>query len=58
MQSDSIANAIERIYGKKFRSRLKKTVNPYGDGGESMKIYTVIRNYNLTTVVKKSFYDL
>ena len=58
MQSDSIANAIERIYGKKFRSRLKKTVNPYGDGGASMKIYTVIRNYNLTTLVKKSFYDL
>jgi GDP/UDP-N,N'-diacetylbacillosamine 2-epimerase (hydrolysing) len=58
MQSDSIANAIERIYGRKFRSRLKKTVNPYGDGGASMKIYTVIRNYNLTTLVKKSFYDL
>jgi len=58
MQSDSIANAIERIYSKKFRSRLKKTVNPYGDGGASKKIYTVIKNYNLTTLVKKSFYDL
>lgn len=54
----SIANSIEKIYGKKFSKVLQKTVNPYGDGGASKKIYAIIKNYNLTNIVKKSFYDL
>jgi GDP/UDP-N,N'-diacetylbacillosamine 2-epimerase (hydrolysing) len=58
MQSESIAESIEKIYSKKFKKRLKNTTNPYGDGGASKKIYTVIKNYNLATLVKKSFYDL
>jgi GDP/UDP-N,N'-diacetylbacillosamine 2-epimerase (hydrolysing) len=58
MQRDSIVDAIEEIYSKKFRKKLKKTVNPYGDGGASIKIYTVIKNYNLTNLMKKAFYDL
>jgi GDP/UDP-N,N'-diacetylbacillosamine 2-epimerase (hydrolysing) len=58
IQRDSIADAIEEIYSKKFRKKLKKTVNPYGDGGASIKIYTVIKNYNLKNLMKKAFYDL
>jgi GDP/UDP-N,N'-diacetylbacillosamine 2-epimerase (hydrolysing) len=58
LQRDSIANSIEKIYGKKFRKGLRKTSNPYGDGGASKKIYEIIKNYNLTNLVKKSFYDL
>ena len=58
MQKDSIANSIEKIYGKKFNKVLQKTINPYGDGGASKKIYTIIKNYNITNLVKKSFYDL
>ncbi len=58
LQRDSIGNALEKIYGKKFHKVLQKTINPYGDGGASNKIYTIIKNYNLTNLVKKSFYDL
>lgn len=58
MEIDSIANSIEKIYGKKFNKVLQKTINPYGDGGASKKIYTIIKNYNTSNLVKKSFYDL
>lgn len=58
LQIDSIVNSIVKIYGKKFNKVLRKTINPYGDGGASKKIYTIIKNYNVTNLVKKSFYDL
>ena len=58
MQSDSIVKSIEKIYSKKFSRILGKVTNPYGNGGASKKIYAIIKNYNLTNLMKKSFYDL
>lgn len=58
MQSDSIVKSINKIYSKKFIKRLRKTTSPYGNGGASYKIFTVIKNYNFTNLVKKTFYDL
>lgn len=58
MQRDSIVKSINKIYSKKFIKRLPKTTSPYGDGGASHKIFAVIKNYNFTNLVKKTFYDL
>jgi len=57
-QSNAISDAIAKLYSLKFRQSLKLVVNPYGNGGASQKIVQVIRNYDLTNVLKKSFYDI
>jgi len=58
MQTDSIIKAIEKIYSKKFKKVLGKTSNPYGHVGASKKIYEIVKGYNLSNLVKKSFYDI
>jgi GDP/UDP-N,N'-diacetylbacillosamine 2-epimerase (hydrolysing) len=58
LQIDSISKSIELIYSKKFQKKLKATDNPYGAGGASEKIFEVIKNHDLTNLVKKTFYDL
>jgi GDP/UDP-N,N'-diacetylbacillosamine 2-epimerase (hydrolysing) len=58
LDSNSILEAIDIAYSKKFEKRLKRTVNPYGNGGASRRIYDVIKDYNLTNIVMKPFNDL
>jgi GDP/UDP-N,N'-diacetylbacillosamine 2-epimerase (hydrolysing) len=58
LQIDSISKSIEVVYSKKFQKKLKATVNPYGAGGASEKIFEVIKNHDITNLVKKTFYDL
>ena len=58
LEIESILEAIELVYSKKFQKKLKKTVNPYGSGGASEMIYHAIKNQDLTNLVKKTFYDL
>jgi GDP/UDP-N,N'-diacetylbacillosamine 2-epimerase (hydrolysing) len=58
LDSNSILEAIDISYSKKFEKRLKRTVNPYGNGGASRRIYDVIKDYNLTNIVMKPFNDL
>jgi GDP/UDP-N,N'-diacetylbacillosamine 2-epimerase (hydrolysing) len=54
----SIGAALGRLYSPDFRLGLAGARNPYGEGGASEKIVTVLRNYPLDGIVKKSFHDL
>jgi GDP/UDP-N,N'-diacetylbacillosamine 2-epimerase (hydrolysing) len=56
--ASSILDALNKIYSKEFQINLGITKNPYGDGGASEKILAVLRNYDLNSSIKKSFYDL
>ena len=54
-----IHKAIELGLSSDFKNKIKKTVNPYGDGNVSQKILHAINQYlNSNIELKKSFYDL
>lgn len=53
----AILDAIDKLYEYEFKQALKSVVNPYGHGGASQKIVQILRNHDLTDVLKKSFYD-
>jgi GDP/UDP-N,N'-diacetylbacillosamine 2-epimerase (hydrolysing) len=53
----SIASALRRLFSPDFRSALAGVRNPYGEGGASEKIVTVLRTHPLDGIVKKSFYQ-
>lgn len=54
----SILKAFGRIYSDKFQQNLKNTINPYGNELASKKIVEIIKKTDLTSILKKSFYDL
>jgi len=53
-----IQRAFEKLYSKEFQEVLKRVKNPYGDGMASKKIVDVLKNVELTEILKKSFYDI
>jgi len=53
-----ILKAIDNLYSKDFQSQLKKIKNIFGDGKTSNKILKIIKNTDLTNIVKKKFYDI
>ncbi|MBN2282904.1 MAG: UDP-N-acetylglucosamine 2-epimerase (hydrolyzing) [Deltaproteobacteria bacterium] len=55
---EAILAAITRLYSKEFQSKLKNVKNPYGEGGASKKIKGIIKETNLTDILKKEFYDV
>ena len=55
---NSIRDALKRLYEPSYRSKLSETINPYGDGGASKKIVEVISSHTLSSLIKKSFYDI
>ena len=58
LDSDAIANAIDKIYTKNFEIALAKTVNVYGEPGASERIYQILKKFDLKDFEKKEFYDL
>jgi GDP/UDP-N,N'-diacetylbacillosamine 2-epimerase (hydrolysing) len=56
--SASIDRALTHLYSTEFQKILANTVNPYGDGGASEKIVSIIKNHDLTGLRKKKFFDL
>jgi len=54
---NSINNAFRTLYSTQFQHMIKRTENPYGSGGASKQITNVIRNIDLSGIVKKTFYD-
>ncbi len=54
----SILRALERLYSESFLDSLNNVENPYGDGGASKKVVTVLKNFKISEGYKKSFYDL
>lgn len=56
-QKDSILLAIDKLYSKEFQDKLKYIKNPLGEGGATEKIKRVLKEKNLTDILKKEFYD-
>ena len=54
----SILKAIQMLYSSNFQAELDKVSNPYGEGGASARVLTILRSANLEDLVKKSFYNL
>jgi GDP/UDP-N,N'-diacetylbacillosamine 2-epimerase (hydrolysing) len=50
--------AFEEMYSKSFQKKLKKVVNPYGDGGVAEKIFKIISTFPLENILKKTFYKI
>lgn len=50
--------AFDTLYSKKFHELLKTVSNPYGDGCASSDIIKIIKEKNLTDILKKKFYDM
>jgi GDP/UDP-N,N'-diacetylbacillosamine 2-epimerase (hydrolysing) len=55
---ESIQEGFKRLYSSKFQTLLKEIKNPYGDGGASIQIKDIIKNIDLTDILKKEFYNL
>lgn len=51
-----ITDALSKLYSTDFQTILARTENPYGTGGASEKILSVIKTYDLVDVVSKSFF--
>jgi GDP/UDP-N,N'-diacetylbacillosamine 2-epimerase (hydrolysing) len=54
---DSIVSAIKNLYSKEFKVKLKNVKNPYGEGGATEKIKKVLKDVDITDILKKRFYD-
>jgi GDP/UDP-N,N'-diacetylbacillosamine 2-epimerase (hydrolysing) len=53
----NINKALEILYSNDFKKILKKSRNPYGEGGASDAIVSVIKDAALAGILKKYFYD-
>ena len=54
----SISSSIEKLFTDEFQSNLKYTVNPYGEGKASIKIFNIIKENISKISLKKQFYNL
>ena len=56
-QRAAIGEALRQLFSPAFRARLSAVRNPYGEGGASERIVTVLREQPLTALVKKHFHS-
>ncbi|VAW63369.1 UDP-N,N'-diacetylbacillosamine 2-epimerase (hydrolyzing) [hydrothermal vent metagenome] len=49
--------AIKKLYSEDFQKDLKNTINPYGEGGASIKTKDVLKNIDLSGLIYKYFVD-
>ena len=55
----SIIAGIEKALSKEFLSKIKKSINPYGDKGASKRIVDTIKQIKLNdNTIKKEFFDM
>ncbi|MBF0238886.1 MAG: UDP-N-acetylglucosamine 2-epimerase (hydrolyzing) [SAR324 cluster bacterium] len=57
-QKFQILKAMEQLFSPKFQTKLKSVHNPYGEGGASTQIKTILKSFPLVGILKKSFHDL
>ncbi|MDB2462187.1 UDP-N-acetylglucosamine 2-epimerase [Alphaproteobacteria bacterium] len=55
---DEIVSAIEILYQPSFRKSLVDAANPYGTAGASGKIVQILRQFDFSNSLKKTFYNL
>ena len=53
-----IIRAIQYCLDKKNLKKIKKTFNPYGNGGASLKIINILKKKNLKKLIIKKFFDI
>ena len=56
-KSKEIDLAINKIYSKEFKKKLRRVKNPYGNGGAVNKTFSKIAKKNIKYSTKKKFYD-
>ncbi len=54
----SITVALGKLYSTNFQESLSRVTNPYGEGGASEAIISVLKCFALDGLLKKHFYDL
>jgi GDP/UDP-N,N'-diacetylbacillosamine 2-epimerase (hydrolysing) len=55
---ESISAALQKLYSTDFQEGLSQVKNPYGEGGASTAIISVIKSVALDGLIKKYFYEL
>ena len=55
---ESIMKAIKKLYSKEFQDKLKTVKNPYGEDGAAEKIKKILKETDLSNILKKQFYDI
>lgn len=55
---EEIVQAIFHLYSDAFQEQLKTVVNPYGTGGSSQKIVSILEAFDFTNLLKKPFHDV
>lgn len=53
-----IRNALSKTFSNGFKKKLQSVKNPYGSGGASKKIKKIIKETDLTDILKKQFFDI
>lgn len=54
----SIHKALEILYSTPFQQQLKNCRNPYGNGGTSKKILSILKKTDLSLIRSKHFFDI
>jgi GDP/UDP-N,N'-diacetylbacillosamine 2-epimerase (hydrolysing) len=57
-ERNSIATALNELYSSRFQTGLRQVINPYGNGGASESIVSVIKKSSLDGILKKHFFDI
>jgi GDP/UDP-N,N'-diacetylbacillosamine 2-epimerase (hydrolysing) len=52
-----IERAITDLYSPEFQKKLTNVINPYGDGGASHRIVSILREYDVSKGTAKRFFD-
>lgn len=55
---ESISAALKQLYSKEFQTNLSQVINPYGEGGASDKIVSILKHHVGSNLIKKIFHDL
>jgi GDP/UDP-N,N'-diacetylbacillosamine 2-epimerase (hydrolysing) len=54
----SISEALHKLYSANFQATLDDARNPYGEGGASERIISILKGLDIDQVLKKKFHDL
>ena len=56
-ETETIGNAIDRLYSGDFSEVVRLAKNPYGDGEAVTRIREIIEEFDLSDLLKKKFHD-
>jgi len=54
---ENIEAALEKLYSTNFQAKLGQVCNPYGEGGASDAIISIVKSVSFVDLIKKRFYD-